>query len=146
MNTFDPYALLAGMPHLTLKVTRLPDDEMGRWVPSAQMILLDDRLDQAERRCTLVHEMVHHISGDHVALTPELSAMQERMCKDRTARLLITINALADALAWSEHAAEIADYLWVDEATLYDRFNNLTPEEQSYLTQRMQTHPNEGTA
>jgi hypothetical protein len=135
--TFDPYSLLAGMPHLTLEVTRLPDDEMGRWIPSRQTIVLDDRLDQAERRCTLVHEMVHHISGDILGLTPELVVMQERMCRERTARLLITITALADAMLWSEHAAEIADQLWVDEPTLWDRLEHLTPEEHAFLSERL---------
>lgn len=136
--TIDPYALLAGMPHLTLEITRLPDDEMGRWIPSRQTILLDDRLDQAERRCTLVHEMVHHISGDMLGLTPELAAMQERLCRERSARLLITITALADAMAWSEHAGEIADQLWVDEPTLWDRLEHLTPEEHAFLHSSLQ--------
>jgi Zn-dependent peptidase ImmA (M78 family) len=135
--TIDPYALLAGMPHLNLEVTRLPDDEMGRWIPERQMIVLDDRLDQAERRCTLVHEMVHHISGDHTDLTPELSRMQERMCRERTARLLITLPSLADAMLWSEHAVEIAEQLWVDEPTLWDRLEHLTAEEHRYLRMRL---------
>jgi hypothetical protein len=142
--TIDPYALLAGMPHLTLEVTRLPDDEMGRWVPSRQTILLDDRLNQAERRCTLVHEMVHHVTGDHLGLTPELVRMQERLCRERTARLLITLPALLDAMRWSEHASEIADYLWVDEPTLWDRLEHLTPEEHEYL--RVQLAQREGIA
>lgn len=132
--TIDPYALLAGMPHLTLEVTRLPDDEMGRWLPRRQTILLDDRLDQAERRCTLVHELIHHLSGDHDLNVPDLAEAQERLCRDRAARVLISLSALADAMRWSEHADEIADQLWVDEATLWDRMEHLTPEEQAYLT------------
>lgn len=133
MSTIDPYALLAGLPNLTLEITRLNDDEMGRWVPHRQAILLDDRLDQAERRCTLVHELIHYLSGDEI-LAPELAAAQERLCRDRAARVLISLSALADALRWSEHADEIADQLWVDEATLWDRIENLTPEERNYLT------------
>ena len=145
--SIDPYALLAGMPHLTLEVHRLPDDEMGRWIPSLHTIVLDDRLDQAERRCTLVHEMVHHMSGDQLSgLPPELALMQERLCKERTARLLIALPALADAMAWSEHAEEIADHLWVDEPTLWDRLEHLTAEEHDYLTARMASHPRENSA
>lgn len=132
--TIDPYAVLASMPHLTLEVRRLPDDEMGRWVPQRQTILLDDRLDQAERRCTLVHEIVHHLSGDHDLSNPAYTEFQERMCRERTARLLITLTALADAMLWSDHASEIAEQLWVDEATLWDRMETLTTEEQQYLT------------
>lgn len=136
--TIDPYALLAGMPELTLEITRLPDDEMGRWVPDRKTILLDDRLSQAERRCTLVHEMVHHLNGDHPGLEPELEAAQERACHERAARLLIPIRALAEALVWSEHADEIAEELWVDEATFWDRIDHLTVAEQAYLRERVQ--------
>lgn len=137
MSLLDPYALLAGMPHLTLEVCRLADDEMGRWVPKRQAILLDDRLDQAERRCTLVHELIHHLSGDHDLAAPELGAAQERLCRDRAARVLISMTALLDAMLWSDEADEIADQLWVDEATLWDRLENLTPEESAYLTREM---------
>lgn len=135
--TIDPYALLQGMPHLTLEITRLPDDEMGRWIPDRQTIVLDDRLDQAERRCTLVHEMVHHVSGDHAGLAPELAEMQERICLERTARLLITTPALADAMRWSPHIDEIAEQLWVDEATVWNRLDHLTAEETAYLRSRI---------
>lgn len=135
--TIDPYTLLVGMPHLTLEVTRLPDDEMGRWLPRRQTILLDDRLSQAERRCTLTHEIIHHLSGDLEHVDPALAAAQERNCRDRAARVLITLSALADAMRWSEHAEEIADQLWVDEPTLWDRIENLTPEERDYLTREV---------
>lgn len=135
--TIDPYAILASMPHLTLEVARLGDDEMGRWVPRRQTILLDDRLDQAERRCTLVHELIHHLSGDRDIEMAELVAAQERLCRDRAARVLISVSALADAMRWSDHAEEIADQLWVDEATLWDRIENLTPEERDYLTRNV---------
>lgn len=135
--TIDPYALLAGMPHLTLEILRLPDDEMGRWIPSRQTILLDDRLNQAERRCTLVHEMVHHLDGDHTGLPQDLADLQERLCRDRTARLLINMPALLEAILWSEHEDEIADYLWVDVPTLWDRMEHLTVEERNFLTTRL---------
>lgn len=125
------------MPHLTLEFARLPDDEMGRWLPKQQTILLDDRLDQAERRCTLIHEIIHHLSGDHALNEPALSAAQERACRDQAARVLISLSALADAMRWSEHAEEIADQLWVDEPTLWDRIENLTPEERDYLTRNV---------
>lgn len=137
--TIDPYKWLARAPHVKLNITRLPDDLMGRWIPDASTIELDDRLTQTERRCTLVHELVHRLHKDLPTLPPELLEIQERQCEKRAAKLLIPLNQLLDALLWShdEHEAEIADQLWVDIPTLRDRLRYLTDKERHYLISRL---------
>lgn len=132
----NPYDWLEDV---TLSVRRLPDGEMGAWVPSANTILIDDRLSQVERRCTVMHELIHRLRQDVPDLPPPLADRQERECNRRTARLLIDLGELLDALLWSaeQHDSEIADSLWVDLPTLHDRLSSLTSAEREYLTERL---------
>lgn len=136
---FDPYHWLSLVPHIQLAIARLPDDDMGRWVPERQTIVLDDRLTQAERRCTLVHELVHRLHKDDPGLSPGLAERQEARCRERTARLLIRTNDLLDALLWviDEHEEEMAEHLWVDVPTLRDRLMTLSDRERDYLIRRL---------
>lgn len=137
--TLNPYDWLARSPMVQLHITRLPDDEMGCWDPDQDVIFLDDRLTQVERRCTLVHEMVHRLHGDEPDLPPALHRLQEEACKAQAARMLITLQDLTDALLWcvSEHEEEVAEQLWVDVDTLRDRLKHLTTAERAYLLDRI---------
>lgn len=139
MKTIDPYEWLAKSPQVTLEITRLPDDEMGCWVPELDRILLDDRLSQTERRCTLVHEMVHRLHGDDPDLPPDLAHIQEEACKAQAARLLIPMPALVDAVLWSweQREDEMAEQLWVDVDTLRDRVKHLTYDERKFLLNKI---------
>lgn len=135
--TVDPYAWLAHAPIVRLEVGRLPDDEMGRWIPELDMIVLDDRLTQVERRCTLAHEMLHRYNDDSPDLPEHLLLLQERQCRERTARLLIRLQDLADALLWSAQDNELAEVLWVDVPTLRDRLDTLHEDEKAYIECRL---------
>jgi Zn-dependent peptidase ImmA (M78 family) len=139
LKTFDPYEWLARSPAATLEISRLPDDEMGCWIPEQDTIILDDRLSQTERRCTLVHELVHRLHQDDPDLPPELAHFQEEACKAQAARLLIPMPALLDALLWSwaQREAEMADHLWVDVDTLRDRMKHLTNDERKFLLDKI---------
>lgn len=53
---------------------------------------------------------------------------------DRTAsRLLVPVDALLDAVAWSDDMHELADELWVDLKMLLARLEALAPHERVLL-------------
>lgn len=137
--TVDPEAWLARAPHLTIATAPLPDGEMGRWIPSTQTILLSPDLTATERRCTLVHELVHRLHKDDPNAGPFLRERQERECRKRSAKLLIRLNDLLQALVWTctEHEEELACHLDVDVSTLRDRLEFLTDEDRYYLIRRL---------
>jgi len=139
--TYSPFRTLAGMPDLTLLVARLP---AGRawWLPDVRGIVLDDRLSQAERRSALEHELQHVEAGDVCCrVGPDggrQTRRQERRADDRAAQRLITIDELADALAWCLGVDELAEHLHVDERTVRARIRTLTDDEKADIDQRLQ--------
>lgn len=132
----DPYEMLAQHPDLTLLFTRLPEGERGRWYPDLHVIVIDDCLTQAERRCTLMHELVHRMRGDGGTLPDEvLHARQERTCHEMVARLLIPFPSLQAAMQWGRNPQELADELAVDVETLQARISGLSDLEASALVE-----------
>lgn len=112
---------------------------MGLTCWSDQTVTLDKTLMQAERRCTIAHE-VEHIRRGPVPAEPVLAAREESAVEQAVARRLIPIRALGEALAWSQHPSVVAEELWVDEDTLRVRLNHLHPAERAYLTRRLAHH------
>lgn len=102
---------------------RLTDGTMG--LLGDNHIWLDRRLTQAERRCTLTHELLHVEHPD--AGETEIEYL--------TAQRLITTNQLVDAFKWSPHPTleELAEHWWVDQQTAWTRMNNLDPLEVAEL-------------
>ena len=98
-------------------------------VTDGRTLWMDSRRGQAEKRCTVLHELLHIERGDHGCQDPAT----ERSIEQQTARLLIPIGMLLDALAWSDHPTELADILWVDEATLRARIDGLTAREREQV-------------
>lgn len=94
-------------------------------------------LTQAERRCTLTHELVHRERG-RVPDDPAAAAAEERIVEEISARRLITLQALTDGLRWSRDPRELADHLWVDEPTLSTRMTTLDPFEVSQLEHHLE--------
>lgn len=139
MTCTDVKSLLEGAPHILIEEAQLPEGEMGRWVPDAATILLAHDLTEVERRCTLVHEMVHYLHGDNPEAPEWFRERQERDCRRRAADILIPLTLLTEALAWcaDEHEGEIAAYLNVDVDTLRDRFRFLSHEEKVFLVKAM---------
>lgn len=110
--------------------SRLPDQLMG--MQRGSRIWLNHTLTQAERRCTLTHELVHRERG----VTPFVglaAVREERVVDEIAARRLVTIPALVDGLRWTRDPGELADHLWVDEPTLQTRMNTLDPLEVAEL-------------
>lgn len=131
----DPGEIALRIPSLTITSMRLPDGVKAYYFPEVDTIVLDDRLSQAAKRSTVMHELVHRALQDEGDLPPLYDARQERRCRDITARLLIDIFDLGEALQWSEDHHEIADHLVTDVETVQDRLDPqyLTQDEAGYL-------------
>lgn len=89
---------------------------------------------QAERRCSINHEWWHHKRGP---FPPEFREREERTIEMLSARELISIEDLGEAMAWTADMAEVADELWVDLPCLWARFAGLTTDERTYLDRRV---------
>lgn len=117
---------------LVVHTDALPDGVLG--ATDGHVIWLDRDQTQAERRCTLLHEITHIERGHAGCQDPRTEAAVEA----ETARLLIRLEALGEALAWSRWEDEVADELWVDTATLRARVASLTDAERAYLARRLE--------
>ena len=113
---------------------RLPDHLMG--LQHGDRIWLCRTLTQAERRCTLTHELVHRERGP-VPADPVAAAAEERAVDEIAARRLISIGSLLDGLAWTRDAHQLAEHLWVDVPTLHTRMATLDPLEVAELENRL---------
>lgn len=125
---FSPWGALRELTHVTLHFILMPDGAPGRTDGRAR-IWLDKRLQQAERRCALTHELVHLEYGHTSCQPPRF----ERRVREETARRLIHIDQLAEAYRWTQHPAELADELWVTPDVVRDRLDALTDEERARL-------------
>lgn len=114
----------------------LPPGLMGSTCHRRRVITLDLRLSQAERRCTIAHEL-EHVERGPMPADPILAAREEEAIDRAVARRLVTIRALGDALAWARTRDEAAEELWVDVATLEARLRSLHPAERAYLNRRL---------
>jgi len=96
-------------------------------------IWMDPRQGQAERRCSLAHELAHielgHVDG--------CTGADEEHAADLAARRLIEIERLADTLAWTRDLDEAAEALWVDRGTLDVRLEHLDDAERRHLREHL---------
>jgi Zn-dependent peptidase ImmA (M78 family) len=131
----DPGALALRIPSLSITTALLPDGVKAYYYPEIDTIVLDERLSNAEKRCALMHELVHRALQDDGDLPDHLDLLQERRCREITARQLIDVFDLGNALQWSDDLHEIAEHLVVDLDTLNDRLDprNLSGDEAGYL-------------
>lgn len=102
---------------------------LGSWCEDDRTMRYGSTLNQAERRCTAAHELIHIERGD-VECDPRVHR--------EAARRLITIEALVDAaLFHGDDLEALAEALWVDEDTLMTRLSHLHPAERGYLRSRL---------
>ncbi|MEA5454828.1 ImmA/IrrE family metallo-endopeptidase [Sinomonas sp. JGH33] len=125
---FSPWGALRELTHVTLHFVVMPDGAAGR-TDGVARIWLDKRLQQAERRCALTHELVHLEHGHTRCQGPRV----ERRVRAEAARRLIRFEHLEDAYRWTQHPAELADELWVTSGVVLDRLEALTDEERARL-------------
>ena len=97
-------------------------------------IVMDPRQSQAQRRCTVAHELAHLDLGHGGGCSP----VEERAARALAARWLIDMPDLLAALAWTEHLDELADELWVDVDTLLARLDGLTASERAQVAELAQ--------
>jgi len=95
-------------------------------------------MNQAERRSTIMHEVLHVERGP---VPVGLADREElRVCRIAAQQLLPDVRLIGDAMEWAQgdlHAA--AEELWVDEETLYVRLRYMThPAERAYMKRRLQ--------
>ena len=57
-----------------------------------------------------------------------------------TARILIPLSDLVDALHWSRHPREVADHCWVTLDVLTCRVRNLHPSERAAVAEVLRHH------
>ena len=110
--------------------------DMGFTDHEASIISLRLGMSQAERRCTVLHEVLHAERG------PALETLYDReelRVRRETARLLLPdIKLVGEAMAWSLSTEEAADELWVDVGVLRDRLASLHPAERHFLRRRLE--------
>lgn len=105
----------------------LPAGTIGATDTVHRTIYLDSDQLQAQRRCTLDHELVHAEAGDVGCQHPK----REAAIDEASARRLISIGQLVDAVKWAHSIEELAEDCWVDVATMRCRLDHLHPSERA---------------
>lgn len=123
----------------TLRLDLMPAGVAGVTCWETMTVTLDVHLLQAERRCTIAHEM-EHIRRGPPPDDPLLAEREESAVEQAAARRLISLADLGEALAWARSLSEAAEELWVDPPTLQTRLDHLHPSEHAYLTRRLEHH------
>ena len=132
MRRYNPWRALHQSPDITLLWARL-DGCLGLWHERSRTMILDPRQSQVERRCTLAYEAVR---AERRHDGPQ-SEREDASVRLEAARKLIDIYDLGDKIVWAQDPAELADELFVDEATLLTRMQHLHPAEAGYLKARL---------
>lgn len=133
MQQPHPWRWLRNLAHVTL----LWHDggDMGEADFEAQTVSIRRGMTYEERRCTLLHELLHLERGP--ALTTTVGRDEDAV-RRATARLMLpSVRALGEALAWAHNEQEAAEELAVDVGVLRDRLRWLHPSERHYLTRRL---------
>lgn len=132
--------LRAAGDDLVFKQVPLPSGTAW-WVPRRRTILMQPGLLQVKRRCTLAHELGHRALGHSGQCvygdSTRMGARNELAADHWAARKLITIEALADVLVWTDDRDEAADELWVTRRLLDVRLEQIHPGERLRVAQAL---------
>lgn len=96
---------------------------------STKTIYLNVRSTAVQTLCTLTHELLHLRRGPLMCTSSRLLAREEAAIAAHSARLLVPMVSLLDALRWTPHLVEQAEFLGVDTDTVRARFGDLSSEE-----------------
>lgn len=128
-----PWRRLRELAHVELRWHE--GGKMGRADHADQAVSLRLDMTYAERRCTLLHELLHLDNGPQPR---GLKAKEEESVRRRTARIMLPdIRVVGEALAWAHTPMEAADELGVDFYVLRNRLRHLHPSERHYLERRL---------
>lgn len=118
----NPWADLAARPDIVLEIADLPGRLRGFCDHDARTIWISKRLRQRERNKVLQHELIHMDRGPVFACH---QFDEERAVERETARSLIPLDALCDALRWSRDLYDIADVLHVPAYLIKVRWESM---------------------
>lgn len=136
MTSTHPWRQLRELVEWTLEFAPLPGRQRGRCHWASRTITLRPGLTQAARRSVLQHELIHVERGPTAEPYQEA---EERFVDRETARRLIGIRELGEALAWSSNVHEVAEELWTTIKLVRIRLAHLHPAERHYLNRRLNT-------
>lgn len=132
---YHPWRDARDREHLNITFERLADGRRG--CLRGDRVTINTGDDQAQRRSTLAHELVH----DERRVFPVdrvLRAREELTVERIAARRLIQLEALVDALLWSRDARETAAELWVDVPMLVAFVQSMTNEEKVWVGKQLE--------
>lgn len=109
------------------------------WVSDEGVILVDDSIDDVERRFALAHEIAHIDVGDHATGLCWFRNRQESAADRVAARRLIDAYALAEVMTWTSDLRIAAVELAVPTRVLRVRLDWLSPPERGVLWRAMRT-------
>lgn len=115
---------------MTITFKRMADGRRG--CLRGDRVAINTADDQAQRRCTLAHELVH----DERRIFPAdrvLRAREELRVERIAARRLIALEQLVDVLCWTRRTEEVAEELWVDVPMLVALAQSLTDRERDWI-------------
>ena len=100
------------------------------WSPADRVIVVDESITRAERRCALAHEIAHMDMGDRPTDLCFFASRQETAADKLAARRLVDPHDLAAALRWTQDPREIAAELAVTLNVLALRWRWMHPAER----------------
>lgn len=111
------------------------------WSPRRRVILMEPGLLQVKRRCALTHELGHR-ALEHVGQCTYADARRQGSRAERdadlwAARRLITAEALAEVLVWTDDRDEAADELWVTRRILDAWLEHIHPRDWNVVRARL---------
>lgn len=130
------------LPHVDVQFVDLtPLGMLGRITP--QGIQIERTSNQRGRRSTLSHE-ISHLERGPVPAHPFFAAREEQVVEELTARRMIRLPDLVDAVLWCQGRAddETAEELWVDPDILLTRIRTLTPGERTWVERQIARRTN----
>lgn len=139
MNHYDPGAdIAARYPRWVVRHRHL------RGVPEVlcrqrRVILLEQSLGPAERRCALAHAIAHLDLDHEVAMDRRAETLEEQAADDLAARRLLPLQRFVDAGVWSLSPTEAAHELDVTEPFLLLRWDGLSSQQLAWIRERDHT-------
>lgn len=135
--TTDPWQMLR--EHSDIELLWTDDDDYlegstGLWFPDSRQIVIDSRLLQVARRCTLAHELAHVVREDGPCDDPRADTRQELAADRMAARWLMPdMEVLAREIRCSSSNGHVAHALWVTLHLFEMRIKSLHPSERARL-------------
>lgn len=132
---YHPWRDARDREHLNITFERLADGRRG--CLRGDQVTINTGDDQAQRRSTLTHELVH----DERRIYPRddvLRAREEETVERIAARRLIALDHLVDVLRWTRSTGEVAAELWVDVPMLQALGRSLTDAERAWIDEQLE--------